>query len=54
MVGNHTNDSLAIKKADVGILSIQQGESVPKNLKESADYIVKDIMDVLKIVKNEV
>ena len=54
MVGNHLNDSLAIKKADVGILSIQQGEDLPNNLKESADYIVNDIIDVLKIVKNEV
>lgn len=53
MVGNHMNDSLAIKRADIGILTIQQGESIPENLKESADYIVKDIIEVLKIV-NEV
>jgi Cu+-exporting ATPase len=53
MVGNHTNDILAIKKADTGILSIQQGEKLPKNLKESADFVVSDIFQVLKIV-NEV
>lgn len=53
MVGNHTNDSLAIKKADTGILSIQQGEKLPEYLKESADYVVNDIIEVLKIV-NEV
>ncbi len=54
MVGNHSNDILAIKKADVGILSLQQGEKVPDNLKQSADYVIKNIGDVLKIVKKEV
>ncbi len=54
MVGNHTNDILAIKRADVGILSIQQGEKLPDNLKQAADYVIENISDVLKIVKKEV
>ncbi|HIH35879.1 MAG TPA: HAD family hydrolase [Methanosphaera sp.] len=51
MVGNHTNDILAIKKADTGILTIQQGEELPDNLIQTADYVIKNINDVLKIVK---
>lgn len=54
MVGNHTNDSLAIKKADTGILTIQQGEELPDELIQNADYVIKNIIDVLKIVKEEV
>ncbi len=54
MVGNHTNDYLAIKKANTGILTIQQGEKLPEKLKKSADYIIEDIVDVLKIIENEV
>lgn len=50
MVGNHTNDSLAIKKADVGILTVQQGEKLPDNLKENSDYIIQDIKEVLNIL----
>jgi Cu+-exporting ATPase len=51
MVGNNSNDYLAIKQANIGILSIQQGEKISKNLISTADYVVNDIRDVLKIVK---
>lgn len=54
MVGNQTNDYLAIKQSDIGILSIQQAEQLPSKLLTSADYLVEDIKKVLKIVENEV
>lgn len=50
MVGNNTNDEKAIKKADTGILTIQQKEKLPQRLYESADYVIESIYDVLKIV----
>lgn len=54
MVGNNTNDYLAIKTADTGILTTQQGEELSQNLKQTADYVIDNIIDVLKIVKGEV
>lgn len=53
MVGNNSNDMLAIKQADIGILSIQQGETLPDNLIDSADYVINNIKKVLKIVEKE-
>ena len=53
MVGNHCNDYLAIKQADIGILSLEQKEKVPSKLINKADYVVDSISDVLKIVKEE-
>ena len=50
MVGNNTNDEKAIKKADTGILTIQQKEKLPQHLYESSDYVIESIYDVLKIV----
>ena len=38
------------KKADVGILTVQQGEKLPDNLKENSDYIIQDIKEVLNIL----
>lgn len=54
MVGNNTNDYLAIKQADIGILTTEQGELLPDFLLNSADYTVDNISDVLKIVEGEV
>jgi len=51
MVGNHTNDRLALKTADIGILTTQQNEQLPKDLFDDADYIIDDIKDVLKVVE---
>lgn len=50
MVGNNTNDYLAIKQANKGILTTQQGEKLPNYLLNSADYVINKISDVLKIV----
>lgn len=53
MVGNHTNDRLAIKKADVGILTIQQKELLPKKLVCAADYVISSIDMVLDVIEKE-
>ncbi len=50
MVGNNTNDELAINQADVGILSLEQKEELPEYLKNSADYVIDSIGEVIKIV----
>ncbi|MBE6494379.1 MAG: HAD family hydrolase [Methanosphaera stadtmanae] len=54
MVGNNLNDILAIKKADVGILTLEQKEELPNYLINEADYIINSIYEVLKIVNDEV
>ena len=54
MVGNNTNDQLALKQADLGILTVQQGEDLPEQLYTSADYVISSIVDVLKIIKKEI
>ncbi|MDO5825890.1 MAG: hypothetical protein BZ137_04915 [Methanosphaera sp. rholeuAM130] len=53
MVGNHTNDLLAIKKADTGILTLQQRELLPKRLISEADYVISSIDMVIDVVKKE-
>ncbi|RAP50924.1 MAG: hypothetical protein BZ133_04400 [Methanosphaera sp. SHI613] len=53
MVGNHTNDILAIKKADTGILTIQQKELLPKKLISEADYVISSIDMVMDVVKKD-
>lgn len=54
MVGNNLNDILAIKKADIGILSLEQKEELPDYLLTEADYTINSIYEVLKIVNEEV
>jgi Cu+-exporting ATPase len=49
MVGNSSNDVLAIEEADVGVLTLQQGENPPEKVHGTADYVIKNIKDVLKI-----
>jgi Cu+-exporting ATPase len=52
MVGDGMNDILALKAADVGILTSQQGDDRPQILKDSADIIIGNIIDVVDIIKN--
>ena len=52
MVGDGMNDILALKAADVGILTSQQGDMRPQVLRDSADIMIDNIIDVVDIVKN--
>jgi soluble P-type ATPase len=49
MVGNSSNDILAIEEADLGILTLQQEEKVPKKVFDMADIVVNNIKDILDI-----
>ncbi|MDO5844864.1 MAG: HAD-IC family P-type ATPase [Methanocorpusculum sp.] len=50
MVGDGINDLSAMKSADVAVLSIQQSGIRPDILYKQADYTVKDIREVVKIL----
>jgi soluble P-type ATPase len=50
MVGDAMNDILALKAADVGVMTIQQGDIRPQELKNAADVIIKDIIEVVDII----
>jgi len=52
MVGDGMNDILALRAADIGILTSQQGDERPQVLKDSADIIIGNIIDVVDILKN--
>ena len=43
MVGDGLNDILALRAADVGVMTIQQGDVRPNKLKDAADIVIKDI-----------
>lgn len=49
MVGNSANDILALREADIGVLTLQQGEIVPSKVYEAADVIVHNIKEILEI-----
>ena len=51
MVGDGLNDILALRAADVGIMTTQQGDKRPKELREAADVIINDIIKVVDVVK---
>jgi Cu+-exporting ATPase len=50
MVGNSANDILAIEEADVGVLTLQQKEDVPQKVYDAADFVVKNIKEILDII----
>lgn len=54
MVGNNTNDYLALKQANMGILTTEQGEKLPHYLKKDSDIVIKKLGQILKIVEDEV
>ena len=53
MVGNNTNDQLSIKQANCGILTLEQGETVPDSLIKSSDYTINSIIEVIRILKED-
>jgi Cu+-exporting ATPase len=50
MVGDGLNDLLAIRAADTGVVTRQQGDSRPSVLLEAADNVIDDIARVVDIV----
>ncbi|WP_340820144.1 HAD family hydrolase [Methanolobus sp. WCC4] len=51
MVGDGMNDILALRAADVGILTSQQGDERPQVLRDAADINISNIIDVVDIIK---
>ncbi|WP_432703579.1 hypothetical protein ACRERI_07305 [Methanothermobacter thermautotrophicus] len=48
-MGNGINDILALREADIGVLTLQQREHVPQRLIEAADYVIENIGELLDI-----
>jgi soluble P-type ATPase len=51
MVGDGINDILAMRAADLGVLSIQQTGKCPPMLCEEADIVIRDIKEIIGIVE---
>ncbi len=54
MVGDGINDVLALRAADLGVLSIQQTGKCPPLLCEEADVVIRDIGEIIGIVEKMV
>jgi len=51
MVGDGINDILAFRAADVGIMTTQQGDKRPEELRKAASVVLDDIIKVVDVVK---
>ncbi len=51
MVGDGINDILAMRAADLGVLSIQQTGKCPPRLCEEADVVIRDIKEIIGIIE---
>jgi soluble P-type ATPase len=54
MVGDGINDLLAMRAADLGVLSIQQTGTCPKLLCDEADVVIRDIKEIVGVIENRV
>lgn len=54
MVGDGINDLLALRAADLGVLSIQQTGKCPPLLCEEADVVIKDIGEIIGVIEERV
>jgi soluble P-type ATPase len=52
MVGDGINDLCAMRNADIAILTVQQPGDRPEDLYKEADYVVKNVGDVVTIVQD--
>jgi soluble P-type ATPase len=52
MVGDGINDLAAFSRADLAILTEQQRAERPRELYDQADFVVKNVSDVVDIVQN--
>lgn len=51
MVGDGINDLCAMQNADIAILTVQQAGERPEDLFKEADYVVKNVSEVVAIVR---
>ncbi|MCZ7381825.1 MAG: hypothetical protein O8C64_09725 [Candidatus Methanoperedens sp.] len=54
LVTHGINDLLAMRAADLGVLSIQQTGKCPKLLCEEADVVIKDIKEIVGVIEERV
>ena len=52
MVGDGINDLCAMQNADIAILTVQQPGDRPEELYKEADYVVKNVGEVVTIVRD--
>jgi soluble P-type ATPase len=52
MVGDGINDLCAMRNADIAILTVQQPGDRPEELYKEADYVVKNVGEVVTIVED--
>lgn len=52
MIGDGINDLCAFRNADVAILTVQQAADRPEELYQAADHVVKNVGDVIPIVRD--
>jgi Cu+-exporting ATPase len=52
MVGDGINDLCALEKANIAILTVQQPGDRPEGLYKAADYVVRNVSEVLPIVQD--
>ncbi|HIH74827.1 MAG TPA: HAD family hydrolase [Methanosarcina sp.] len=51
MVGDGINDILALRAADIGVMTVQQGDKRPEELRKAADIVLDDIIKVVDVIK---